>query len=50
MIKNSSHKEGFIKPQKNYEDINMDIPLVQIHKYADLCDKYCFHKDDYRLH
>jgi hypothetical protein len=42
MIKNSSHKEGFIKPQKNYEDINMDIPLlVQIHKYADLCDKYC---------
>jgi hypothetical protein len=49
-LKTAAFKEGFIKLKKNYEDINMDIPLlVQIHKYADLNDNIVYHKDDYRL-
>ncbi len=49
-LKTAAYKEGFVKLKKNYEDINMDIPLlVQIHKYADLNDNIVYHKDDYRL-
>lgn len=49
-LKTAAFKEGFIKLKKNYEDINMDIPLlVQIHKYADLNDNIVYHNDDYRL-
>lgn len=49
-LKTAAYKEGFIKLKKNYQDINMDIPLLGlILEHSDMGNNIVYHKDDYRM-